>query len=63
VDAAGVVCEDRIVEAILVGVAASALSEGVKFLYAQAGEFLSAWRARRREPEAPAPVALEPPAP
>jgi hypothetical protein len=50
------------VEAILAGVAATALTEGVKFLYAQAAEVLTAWRRRRREPDAPAPVALDPPA-
>ena len=32
----------------LTGVATTALVEGVKFLYQQAGEVLSAWRARRR---------------
>jgi len=43
------------------GVATTALVEGVKFLYQQAGEVLSAWRARRRDRQAPPPKAVEPP--
>jgi hypothetical protein len=54
-------CHDDPVDGILVGVAATALTEGVKFLYAQAGEFLRAWRERRREPAAPTPAALTSP--
>jgi hypothetical protein len=60
-DVVGPLCQDNLVEAILAGAAATALSEGVKFLYAQAGEFLRAWRERRREPNASAPVALASP--
>jgi hypothetical protein len=45
----------------LAGVENAALVEGVKFLYQQAAEVLSAWRARRRDREAPPPRALEPP--
>ncbi len=41
--------------------AAAALTEGVRFLYQQAGEFLSAWRARRRDKAAAAPRALDTP--
>lgn len=41
--------------------AAAALTQGVKFLYQQAGEFLSAWRARRRDKNAPPPRALDVP--
>jgi hypothetical protein len=42
--------------------AAAALTEGVKFLYQQASEFLSAWRARRHNKDAPPPRALDAPA-
>lgn len=42
-------------------VAAAALTQGVKFLYQQAGEFLSAWRARHRDKDAPPPLALDAP--
>src|SRR5580692_9012273 len=45
----------------LTGVATAALVEGVKFLYQQAAEILSAWRARRRDRQAPPPNAIEPP--
>src|SRR5262249_3518078 len=41
--------------------AVAALTEGVKFLYGQAGEFLSAWRARRHDKDAPPPQALDTP--
>jgi hypothetical protein len=41
--------------------AVAAITEGVKFLYAQADEFLSAWRARRHDKDAPPPRALEAP--
>ncbi len=40
----------------------SAITEGVKFLYQQADEFLSAWRARRHDKDAAPPKALEAPA-
>jgi hypothetical protein len=45
----------------LTGVETVALVEGVKFLYQQAGEVLSAWRARRRDRRAPPPKVVEPP--
>jgi hypothetical protein len=45
----------------LTGVATAALVEGVKFLYQQAAEVLSAWRARRRDRQAPPPTVVEPP--
>jgi hypothetical protein len=38
-----------------------AITAGVKFLYGQAGEFLSAWRKRRQDKNAPPPRALEAP--
>lgn len=41
--------------------AAAALTEGVKFLYQQAGELLSAWRARQNDKDAPPPRALDAP--
>jgi hypothetical protein len=50
------------VEALLIGVASTALAEGVKFLYQQAGEVLRGWRERRQDRNAPAPKVLEPPA-
>jgi hypothetical protein len=50
-----------LVEALFVGVAATALTEGVKFLYQQAGEVLSSWRQRRRNPDAPPPRVVEAP--
>ena len=46
---------------LLAGVATVALTEGVKFLYQQAGEILTAWRSRRRDSAAPPPRVLEPP--
>lgn len=45
----------------LVGVENAALAEGVKFLYQQAAEVLSSWRARRRDRQARPPKALEAP--
>lgn len=42
--------------------AGAAITQGVKFLYQQAGEFLSAWRARRRDKDAQPPRVLDPPA-
>jgi hypothetical protein len=45
----------------LTGVATAALVEGVKFLYQQAAEVLNAWRARRRDRQAPPPAVVEPP--
>jgi hypothetical protein len=45
----------------LAGVENAALVEGVKFLYQQAAEILSAWRARRRDRQAPPPIAVEAP--
>lgn len=41
--------------------AAAALTEGVKFLYQQANELLSAWRSRRHNKDAPPPRALDAP--
>jgi hypothetical protein len=41
--------------------AVAAITEGVKFLYGQAGEFLSAWRRRREDKDAPPPRALAAP--
>ena len=46
---------------VLAGGAAAALAEGVKFLYQQAGEILTSWRARRRGEPASPPKALPPP--
>jgi hypothetical protein len=43
----------------LPGVENAALVEGVKFLYLQAAEVLSAWRARRRDRQAPPPSVVE----
>jgi hypothetical protein len=43
----------------LTGVENAALAEGVKFLYQQAAEVLSAWRARRRDRQAPPPNMVE----
>lgn len=48
-------------ESVLVGVASTALLEGVKFLYQQAGEVLSSWRARRRNAESSPPRILDAP--
>lgn len=48
-------------EVVLVGVAKMALEEGVNFLYEQAREFLTAWRARRKDPAAPPPVVVPAP--
>jgi hypothetical protein len=45
----------------LTGVENAALVEGVKFLYQQAAEVLSSWRARQRDRHAPAPEVVEPP--
>jgi hypothetical protein len=45
----------------LAGVENAALVEGVKFLYQQAAGVLSAWRARRRDRQAPPPNVVEPP--
>jgi hypothetical protein len=45
----------------LAGVENAALVEGVKFLYQQAAEVLSAWRARRRDRQAPPPNVVGPP--
>jgi hypothetical protein len=45
----------------LAGIENAALAEGVKFLYQQAAEVLSAWRARRRDHQAPRPKVVEPP--
>jgi hypothetical protein len=42
--------------------ALAAITDGVKFLYAQAGEFLSAWRSRRQDTSAPPPRVLKIPA-
>ena len=42
--------------------AGATITQGVKFLYQQAGEFLSAWRARRRDKDARPPRALDAPA-
>jgi hypothetical protein len=42
----------------LAGVENAALVEGIKFLYQQAAEILSAWRARRRDRHAPPPKAI-----
>jgi hypothetical protein len=41
--------------------ASVAITQGVKFLYQQAGEFLSAWRKRRQDKNAPPPQALDTP--
>ena len=41
--------------------AGTAITQGVKFLYEQAGEFLSAWRARRHDKDAPPPRVLDTP--
>jgi hypothetical protein len=43
----------------LTGVENAALVDGVKFLYQQAAEILSAWRARRRDRQAPPPNVVE----
>lgn len=45
----------------LAGLGATALSEGIKFFYGQAGEFLSAWRIRHEGRDAPG-ASLAPPA-
>jgi hypothetical protein len=49
------------VDPILAGAAAGAVVEGAKFLYQQAGEILSAWRAKRRGQAAALPKALPAP--
>ena len=46
----------------LTGVENAALVEGVKFLYQQAAEILTAWRTRRRDRKAPPPKVVELPA-
>jgi hypothetical protein len=48
-------------EVMLIGVAKVALEEGVKFLYEQAREVLTAWHARRRDPSAPPPIVVPTP--
>jgi len=48
-------------EVMLIGVAKVALEEGAKFLYEQAGKVLEAWRARREDPAAPAPIVVAAP--
>jgi hypothetical protein len=48
-------------EPLLTGVAGTVISEGVKFLYRQAAEILSSWRARRQDASAAPPQALPPP--
>jgi hypothetical protein len=45
----------------LPGVESTVLVEGVKFLYQQAAEVLNAWRARRRDRQAPPPSVVRPP--
>src|SRR5215813_11648149 len=45
----------------LAAVAGTVISEGIKFLYKQAGELLTSWRKRRDQPDADPPRALEPP--
>lgn len=45
----------------LSALAVAAITEGVKFLYGQAGEFVSAWRRRYQDRTAPSPQALTPP--
>jgi len=45
----------------LSSLAIAAITQGVQFLYQQAGEFLSAWRARRRDKAAPPPRVLDAP--
>ena len=45
----------------LSALAVAAITGGVKFLYGQAGEFLSAWRRRRQDKAAPPPQALDAP--
>ena len=42
----------------LSSLAVAAITQGVQFLFQQAGEFLSAWRARRHDKNAPPPQAL-----
>lgn len=49
-------------EPILATLATTAVVEGVKFLYKEAGEVLSAWRKRRQDQNAAPPKVLEPPA-
>lgn len=45
----------------LSALAVAALTQGVQFLFKQAGEFLSAWRARRQDKGAPPPRVLDTP--
>lgn len=49
-------------EVLAVTLGTTVLVEGVTFLYAQAGEVLSAWREQRKDPQAPPPKILPPPA-
>ncbi len=46
---------------VLTGIATGVIVKGAKFLYGQAKNFLSAWRERRRNPDAPLADVLEPP--
>jgi hypothetical protein len=45
----------------LAAVTGAVISEGIKFLYKQAGELLTSWRKRRDQPDTDPPRALEPP--
>jgi hypothetical protein len=42
-------------------IVSTALAEGISFLYSQAAEFLTAWRARRRDKSAPPPRSIPAP--
>lgn len=48
-------------EPLLTTLATTVVAEGIKFLYKEAGEVLSAWRKRRQNPTAPPPRLLDPP--
>lgn len=48
-------------EPITATLTATALTEGVKFLYAQAGEMIKGWRERRSNPDATGPRLVDPP--
>lgn len=48
-------------ELVLATLATTVVVEGVKFLYKEAGEVLSAWRKRRQDKNAAPPKVLEPP--
>jgi hypothetical protein len=50
-----------LLEPVLVGVGTAVLKDGALFLYKQAKGVLKAWRARRKDPAAPAPVVLTAP--